>query len=191
LLEIDGVVRQPARTGLSGIVGSAPDASPVVALAEGMDTAKLRDAVQSGPFLVDPGGEHGIRRDDGQRARRSLVILSADKIAIAVTSKCGLYDLATVLLQTPEVFGVDRVERALNLDGGPSTGFAVRLPSGDVDILAETARIRTVLVIQRRSGPEGPPKLPKRQSQAVPMTNSTMTQTSAMRGPSPARRASK
>ena len=191
LLEVDGVVRTPVRAGLSGFVGSASDDAPVVALADGVDTAKLRDALQGGPFLVDPGGAHGIKRDDGQRARRSLVILTADKIAIAMTAKCGLYDLATALLQSPEIFGVDHVERALNLDGGPSTGFAVRLPGGEVDVVPETGRLRTVLTIQRRSAPSRARKLFSRQSHAVPSANSTMTQSKATRGPSPALRASK
>ena len=151
MLEIDGVVRQPARVGLSGVVGSASDDAPVVAVAEGIDTAKLRDALQTGPFLVDPGGAHGIRRDDGKRAQRSLVILTKDRIAIAVTSRCGLYDLATALVRSPWLFGVDHVERALNLDGGPSSGFAVRLLSGDVESVPESTRLRTVLTIVERS----------------------------------------
>ena len=150
LLEVDGVVRQPARGGLSGVVGSSSDDAPVVALAEGIDTAKLRDALQTGPFLVDPGGAHGIRRDDGKRARRSLVILTKDRIAVAVTSRCGLYDLATALVRSPWFFGVDDVERALNLDGGPSSGFAVRLSSGGLESVPESTRLRTVLRIVAR-----------------------------------------
>jgi Phosphodiester glycosidase len=156
LLEIAGVVRQPARRGLSGIVGSTIDGDPVVELVDDADTAKLRDAVQSGPFIVDPGGHNGIRRDDGQRAARSVVILSAKFVAVSVTAQCGLYDLANALVNSPATFGLDHVDRALNLDGGPSTGFAVRRRTGDVEIVRESARLRTVLTVVERAPSSAP-----------------------------------
>jgi hypothetical protein len=161
LLELAGVVQQPLRSGLSGVVGSAVDDAPVVLPAAGIDTAKLRDALQSGPFLVDPGGANGIRRDDGQRARRSLVILGKNRIGVGVTTRCGLYDLASALVRSPWSFGVDRVERALNLDGGPSTGFAVRLLSGRIESVPESVRLRTVLTIVERSPTPAPSAQPK------------------------------
>lgn len=150
LYEIDAVVRRPARSGLSGVVGSAKDGAPVVARAGAVDPAMLRDAVQSGPFVVDPGGTLGIWSDDGQRARRSLVVVSAGRIAFVTTAKCGLYDLARALVASPRAFGVDRVERALNLDGGPSSALAVRLPSNSVFNVPETGKLRTVLTIEPR-----------------------------------------
>jgi len=156
LLEIAGVVRQPARPGLSGIVGSTTDEDPVIEPVGNADTAKLRDALQSGPFIVDPGGTNGIRRDDGQRAARSLVILSPKYIAVSVTARCGLSDLANALVSTPGTFGVDHVDRALNLDGGPSTGFAVRRRNGDVEVVRESARLRTVLTVVERAPSPAP-----------------------------------
>ncbi len=151
LYEIDGRVRQPARSGLSGVVGSTKDGTPIVARPDEVDAGSIRDAVQSGPFVVDPGGANGIRSDDGSRARRSLVVVSDGSIAFAITSACGLYDLAQALVASPQTFGVDRVERALNLAGGPSTGFAVRLPSNDIHSVPETFRLRTVLTIEQRA----------------------------------------
>jgi phosphodiester glycosidase len=153
LLEIGGSVHDPARTELSGFAGSLKDGTPVVAPTAYLATASLKDAIQAGPFIVDPGGKFGIRSDDGQHARRAVVILSDDAVGVALTSSCTLYELAEGLTQTPEAFGVDRVERALNLSGGPSAGFAVRLPNGRVEGDPERIRIRTVLTIRKRASP--------------------------------------
>jgi hypothetical protein len=166
LLEIAGAVRQPARPGLSGVVGSTIAGDPIVELAGNVDTGKLRDAVQSGPFIVDPGGTVGIRRDDGQRAPRSLVILTPKYIAISVTARCGLYDLANALVRGPGSFGVDHIDRALNLDGGPSTGFAVRQRNGEVESVRESARLRTVLAIVERAQSPAPSVTPSAQPKA-------------------------
>lgn len=150
LLVIDGAVHSPAVANRSGVVGSSRNGDPVVAWMVGADPKNLAYALQGGPFIVDPGGVAGIHRDDGQRARRSIVIESNDAIAVAVTSDCGLYDLMNALLRAPQAFGVDHVDRALNLSGGPSSGLAVRLPNGKVDVVPEMIRIRTVLTVTER-----------------------------------------
>ena len=151
LLEIGGSVREPARDDLSGIVGSLADETPVVIPAKGVATAALKDAIQAGPFVVDPGGSFGIRSDDRQHARRAIVLLAGESIAVALTSSCTLYELAEGLTRSPAAFGVERVERALNLSGGPAAGIAVRLPDGRVEGDPERIRIRTVLTIRRRA----------------------------------------
>jgi hypothetical protein len=153
LLEIGGKVHEPARSDLSGIVGSMADETPVVVPAGGVSTAALKDAIQAGPFVVDPGGVFGIRSDDRQHWRRAIVFVSAEAIGVALTSSCTLYELADGLVRSPRAFGVDRVERALNLSGGPTAGFAVRLPNGRVEGDPELARIRTVLTIRLRASP--------------------------------------
>ena len=150
LLVMDGTVHEPATKQFSGLVGSTRDGRPIVTWIDGVDAHALRYAMQAGPFVVDPGGTPGIRRDDGSRWRRSVVIESDDAIAVAVTSDCGLYDLMNALLLTPQAFGVGRVDRALNLSGGPTSGLAVRLPSGGVESVPETVRIRSVLTIVER-----------------------------------------
>lgn len=150
LLIMNGAVQSPAIANRSGVVGSSRDGEPVVAWMNGTDPKTLEYALQAGPFVVDPGGMPGIRRDDGQRARRSIVIESDDSIAVALTGSCGLYDLMNALLRSPEAFGLDRVDRALNLSGDLSGGLAVRLPDGSVETIPERMRIRSVLTIVRR-----------------------------------------
>jgi hypothetical protein len=151
LLEIGGRVREPARADLSGIAGSMADETPVVVRTADVSTASLKDAVQAGPFIVDPGGKFGIRSDDRQHDRRAIVFLAGDSIGVALTSSCSLYELAEGLTRSPAAFGVERIERALNLSGGPSAGIAVRLPNGRVEGDPERIRIRTVLTIRRRA----------------------------------------
>ncbi len=159
LLVIDGRVHEPPTRARSGIVGTARDGRPILTWIDGADPRALRYAMQAGPFIVDPGGTPGIRRDDGSRWRRSVIIASPDLIALAVTSDCGLYDLMNALLRSPEAFGVDRVDRALNLSGGPTSGLAVRLPAGGVETVPETARIRSVLtVMEREPAPSASPQ---------------------------------
>jgi hypothetical protein len=82
LLEIGGSVHEPARSDLSGIVGSMVDGTPVVEPAAGVPTAALKDAIQAGPFIVDPGGVFGILSDDHQHARRAIVFVSPTKSAL-------------------------------------------------------------------------------------------------------------
>ena len=151
LLELNGSVREPMRSDLSGIAGSMADETPVIELSAGVSTASLKDAIQAGPFVVDPGGAFGIRSDDGQHARRAIVFFAGDQIGIALTSSCTLYELAEGLTNSPMAFGVGRVERALNLSGDASAGMAVRLPDGRVEGDPERIRIRTVLTIRRRT----------------------------------------
>lgn len=151
LLELNGAVREPARADLSGIVGSMADETPVIEWSAGVSTVSLKDAIQAGPFVVDPGGAFGIRSDDRQHARRAIVFLADDQIGVALTSSCTLYELAEGLTKSPAAFGVERVERALNLSGDASAGIAVRLPDGRVEADPERIRIRTVLTIRRRT----------------------------------------
>jgi hypothetical protein len=151
LLVIGGKVREPARADLSGIVGSLADETPVVVPSAGVSTASLQDAIQAGPFVVDPGGTFGIRSDDGHHDRRAIVFLAGEQIGVALTSSCTLYELAEGLTRSPTAFGVERVERALNLSGGPSAGIGVRLPDGRVEGDPERIRIRTVLTIRQRA----------------------------------------
>jgi uncharacterized protein YigE (DUF2233 family) len=84
---------------------------------------ELAQAIQSFPMLVFPGGSPAPIEEDGQRARRSAVALdrSGRLLLIACpTSGFTLRGLAEWLA------GSDLdVDRALNLDGGSSTGMFV------------------------------------------------------------------
>jgi hypothetical protein len=152
LLIRGGVTVSPARADFSGAVGSLENGLPFVVRTK--DIARMgnvRDAQQSDPFIIDPGGIVGIHSDRGVRARRSVVLLGAGKIAFVATSACGLLELADAMIRTPRTFGVASIERALNLDGGPSTTLCVRLPHGEQVLIPETGPLRTLAILTARS----------------------------------------
>lgn len=128
LYRIDGVERSPllAKPPLSGVV--AIDSHGRVDLLHRDDAAvaSARSAFQAGPFVIDPGGKLGINSNDGKAAERTvLAITDGDGLLVIVTTPVTLRDLAVCLSEWPNFFRMGRVERALNLDGGPSTGFAL------------------------------------------------------------------
>ena len=124
LLISDGSASGASYEGFGGMLSVAPD--------DGVALRALRDqpydpaepieqALQSFPMLVFPGGEPAAIKDDGRRARRSAVAIDrAGRLLLLVspTSDFTLRGLADWLSQSD----LD-VDRALNLDGGSSTGL--------------------------------------------------------------------
>jgi Phosphodiester glycosidase len=82
-------------------------------------------AVQSFPLVVEAEGKAGVYRDDGRRAARTIACLvgaTLHFIVIAAPRGDGptLFETAALLREPPPAgFGC---RRALNLDGGPSSG---------------------------------------------------------------------
>ncbi|HZZ42308.1 MAG TPA: phosphodiester glycosidase family protein [Tepidisphaeraceae bacterium] len=87
-------------------------------------------AIQSGPLLVEPGGQIGIHPPAGPIAFRTLLALTpGGNLLVITTTPVSLLHLAQALTEHPESFGADRIDSALNLDGGPSTGMFVQTPT--------------------------------------------------------------
>lgn len=104
-------------------------------------------AVQTGPFIIDPGGAKGIRKAGGPLARRTVLAQTKKSWLIITTTPVTLYDLAVCL----DMKGVsdEKIDRALNFDGGPSTG--IFLQSEDVILQeAEFWPVRNVLLFKKR-----------------------------------------
>lgn len=107
--------------------------------------AEVFSAIQTGPFLIDPGGKMGIRQKDGPLAPRTVIAQTAKSLVIITTSPITLYDLADQL--TTLYVADEKIDRALNLDGGPSTG--IFLQSGDYTIdEPEHWPVRNILVFK-------------------------------------------
>ena len=103
-------------------------------------------AVQAGPFIIDPGGAVGVRAM-AARAKRSLIALDArGRVMLLVTGSLTLHHVAMLLHDHAPALGLEQVERALNLDGGPSTGLSVALDDPTWS-MAERGPVRNVLVI--------------------------------------------
>jgi len=83
-------------------------------------SGNARELIQAGPFLLDRGRTvAGLSREN---ARRRTFILhdGGSRFAIGTADAFTLYDLSRVL---EEAYGEGAISRALNLDGGSSSGF--------------------------------------------------------------------
>ena len=124
LLVSDGVASGASYEAFGGMLSVAPDGG--VSLRALSDqpynpAEPIKQALQSFPMLVFPGGTPATIEDDGRRARRSAVAIDrAGRLLLLVspTSDFTLRGLADWLSQSD----LD-VDRALNLDGGSSTGL--------------------------------------------------------------------
>lgn len=101
-------------------------------------------AIQSHPLIVEPEGKLGIHRDDGRRAARTVACLKGGALHfIVISAPRGegptLFESAALLRDSaPRGFGCTR---ALNLDGGPSSGvvFGADVPARPRDPTASVA----------------------------------------------------
>ena len=114
------------------------------------DVAGYPAAFQTGPFVVDPGGLPGVKTP-GPVARRTVIATTDDeRILVLVTAPLPLVAVSSLLVGHAADFGVTRVERALNLDGGPSTGLAAQTTDGQV-LLPELGPVRNVVLFSAQA----------------------------------------
>jgi uncharacterized protein YigE (DUF2233 family) len=112
----------------------------------------IREAVQVGPLLVDPGGVKGIYKDDVERHNRGAFCLRGDRLtAVVVEGGMSLFQFAD-LLALPTERGGFGCEVALNLDGGPSTQAILRAGKERREV-AGGAPVQNAIVISRRKSP--------------------------------------
>lgn len=124
LLVIDGKTISPFRKArlLSGIMVAGKGGVQLLRAAEFSPKRSVTTAVQCGPFLVDraqpvPG------LNDTRGARRTFVATSGgERAAIGFCSGATLAELAQ-MLSANGVLGEAKILRAMNLDGGSSSGF--------------------------------------------------------------------
>jgi hypothetical protein len=87
----------------------------------------LLAGLQSFPMLVTPGGQLGYPDEDGDRARRTVIAQDTDGrvlIILAVTGTFSLHRMSRFLVESDL-----SLDRALNLDGGTSTGLLLTDPA--------------------------------------------------------------
>lgn len=114
----------------SGLLELAPEVRIIDTSAEPLDVTGVTEAAQSYPFLV-LDGKSAIEEDSGLTAPRTFVGTDRDGnflVGFVPQDSITLF----VLAQTLESLDVDinlGLARVLNLDGGPSTGYALRLPA--------------------------------------------------------------
>lgn len=124
LLISDGRVVAPQRKArlLSGVVSVVKGRVQIQRAAEFSAKAKPSAARQCGPFLVEDGRAI-VGLNDTKSARRTFVLTgTGERAAIGFSSHVTLAELGAILA-TPGVAADLKVQRALNMDGGSSSGF--------------------------------------------------------------------
>jgi uncharacterized protein YigE (DUF2233 family) len=151
LLISDGrvVTRQTKARLLSGVVSVVDERVRVQRVAEFSAKGKVTAARQSGPFLVERSkAVPGLNVT--RAARRTFVAVGAgDRAMIGYSSHVTLAQLARIL-STPGVAGDVKIERALNLDGGSSSGFWFAGERGGAFYIREQKPVRDYIGIVPR-----------------------------------------
>ncbi|HWB61669.1 MAG TPA: phosphodiester glycosidase family protein [Chthoniobacteraceae bacterium] len=109
---------------LSGLLVVKEGGFALVRVEEFKPGAGIKQALQAGPFLVDKGAAvAGLEAT--RRAERTVVATDGNgNGALIICDEVTLSEMAA-LLSTRAIFPELKIERALNLDGGSSTGLWV------------------------------------------------------------------
>lgn len=88
-------------------------------------SAAVREALQAGPFLVEDGKPVAGLNPERRAARTVVVADALGRFGFVVARSVTLAEMGAILA-TPAIFPGGKIVRALNLDGGSSTGLWVR-----------------------------------------------------------------
>jgi len=109
---------------LSGLVLMNEGRPALVRTREFHPADKITEALQAGPFLVD-GGKPVAGLNDTHRDARTFVFILADgRFGLGTATSPTLAELGRTLA-SPDALPAAKFVRALNLDGGSSTGLWV------------------------------------------------------------------
>jgi len=113
------------------------------------DSKAITDLLQCGPRLVIGGKPAKGLKESSPRARTFVLTDTAGHWAIGCCRYATLPQLATILA-SPTVIREVKVERAVNLDGGHSSGLWWRDTSGTEHYDRETSTVRNFLAVMPR-----------------------------------------
>ena len=154
---VEGRMLQPfdadkARNPLTGVLFSKNGEVAIVPAREFDRDGAVDMALQAGPLVVDPGGANGIRRNAYDRLNRSAVCSGFDGHTLIVQASGGLslYEFGEILA-TKQADGGFGCERAINLDGGPSSQVSMDY-NGAVLEVPGLWRVNSGLVLELRHG---------------------------------------
>ncbi|WP_395751353.1 phosphodiester glycosidase family protein [Prosthecobacter sp.] len=153
-LEISGGKREDEFRKDGGWVGALMvrgEKASLVLEKEFQDAADIGEFVQCSPWLVDGGHmAPGWKSGADQRNHRTFILSDgAGKWAIGICSNVGLGELAQIFV-TPGIITEMKVQRALNLDGGPSSGLWCRSEDGRESFEKPGWAVRNAIVVVPR-----------------------------------------
>lgn len=126
---------------ITGVLVASSRGVQIVRSREFSRRAGVTAAVQCGPFLVDRGRSIGGLNDSRSARRTFAATTTGNRALVGVCSGVSLAELSKMLAMTS--FAEDlRIERALNLDGGSSTGFWFTRQNGTVLSIPEQKPVR-------------------------------------------------
>lgn len=144
------VTLQPYRKGAgSGVFLMTPD-GPRIQYARLPLPLSVSSGVQSGPIIIESGGEIGIKTKGRVRSQRTAVCISSDHemLLMVVEGGLSLFELASLLGIPEDEAGFD-CNMGLNLGGGPTTQASFHHEALDLDIPG-LWKTQTALVVSRR-----------------------------------------
>ncbi|MBL9145675.1 MAG: phosphodiester glycosidase family protein [Verrucomicrobiaceae bacterium] len=119
---------------------------------EFQDSEAVTELLQAGPRLVNNGQPVSGLDVRASRPRTFIATDVAGRWLLGTTSHVSLAELAKLLASPGLVPGME-IARALNFDGGKSTGFWARLVDGSVVSSPEIATVRNfVALVPRKRG---------------------------------------
>ncbi|HZR06231.1 MAG TPA: phosphodiester glycosidase family protein [Candidatus Udaeobacter sp.] len=126
---------------ITGVLFASPRGVQIVRSREFSRRAGTTAAIQCGPFLVDRSQPIDGLNNSRPARRTFAATVNASRALVGVCSDISLAELSRLLATTS--FAEDlRIERALNLDGGSSTGFWFARESGNAFSIPEQKPVR-------------------------------------------------
>ena len=147
LIAVDGEASGVSYGDFAGMFAITPRGPELRWLAEQpYDPAEpLRAALQSFPMLIKPGAQPGYPDEDGRPSRRGVIAQDRQGRLLLLAAGWGsftLHGLSEYLLR-----GDLDLDRALNLDGGTSTGLLLADPAEGVGAMVA---VPTVILVYPR-----------------------------------------
>ncbi|MCS6841736.1 MAG: phosphodiester glycosidase family protein [Roseiflexus sp.] len=153
LLVTDGTAHGVSYTGFGGMLAVSSDGRIwIQALRDEPynPAVPLDQAIQSFPMLVYPGSAAAEITDNGQRARRTAVAI--DRVGRVLIIVCPISAFSLQALAAWLVSSDLEIDRALNLDGGSSSGLFVN--AGEIRWQIDSfAALPSVLLVEPRQSP--------------------------------------
>lgn len=132
---------------LTGVAASWDQVTQIFRVGEFSSRRKCDSAIECGPFLVDQSRPiKGL--EETRLARRTFVLAGSDnRAALGSCSEMTLADLAKYLAKP---IGDLKIRRALNLDGGSSSGFWFKQARDNAYSVPEEKTVRDFVAIVPR-----------------------------------------
>jgi hypothetical protein len=126
---------------ITGVLVASPRGVQIVRSREFSRRAGVTAAIQCGPFLVDRSQPIGGLNNSRPARRTFAATTNSSRALFGVCSDVSLAELSKILATTS--FADDlKIERALNLDGGSSTGFWFARENGSAFSISERKPVR-------------------------------------------------